>query len=313
MRSRTASCTARRCPGRLLAAPPASACYRAPCLGASPARPARRCRRQGRRSRCARQQSRLVSGERGGVRFSRVLTGDALDGPCRQYGGNCVCEVHLPRPRLGASCAKAICLFYKSLGLVQQPAKQQHHPRNNGVWSIAKPAWPPVLRTLWRMTGVGKRGVGSAKSKKTFKQGLRKTFQTRHIDQVTCVCLQALDSGCAAWQREVTQNATSRRLVPCRQCVTGAIAGRCGTTCTRRATRESCSQRRTARGWGPWAQPTGPPLALRSSSSGLGSSRCCSLTARVEVPPGKRLRQWRLRALAAGPAGTEPARLVGSW
>jgi len=51
-----------------------------------------------------------------------------------------------------------------------------------------------VLRTLWRMTGVGKRGVGSAKSKKTFKQGLRKTFQTRHIDQVPCICY----SGCAA-------------------------------------------------------------------------------------------------------------------
>ena len=37
------------------------------------------------------------------------------------------------------------------------------------------------------MTGVGKRGVGSAKSKKTFKQGLRKTFQKRHIDQVLFV------------------------------------------------------------------------------------------------------------------------------
>ena len=36
------------------------------------------------------------------------------------------------------------------------------------------------------MTGVGKRGVGSAKSKKTYKQGLRKTFQKRHIDQVRC-------------------------------------------------------------------------------------------------------------------------------
>ena len=42
------------------------------------------------------------------------------------------------------------------------------------------------------MTGVGKRGVGSAKSKKTYKQGLRKTFQKRHIDQVRCAGLAVL-------------------------------------------------------------------------------------------------------------------------
>ena len=33
----------------------------------------------------------------------------------------------------------------------------------------------------------GKRRTGSSKSKKTFKQGVRKSFRSRHIDQVTHV------------------------------------------------------------------------------------------------------------------------------
>lgn len=51
-----------------------------------------------------------------------------------------------------------------------------------------------------RMTGVGKRGVGSAKSKKTYKQGLRKTFQKRHIDQVRCAVLVVLCIQCISVQ-----------------------------------------------------------------------------------------------------------------
>lgn len=32
--------------------------------------------------------------------------------------------------------------------------------------------------------GVGKRGVGSSKSRKTHKQGLRAQFESRHLDQI---------------------------------------------------------------------------------------------------------------------------------
>ena len=38
--------------------------------------------------------------------------------------------------------------------------------------------------------------MGSAKSKKTYKQGLRKTFQKRHIDQVSCAVLAMLYVQC---------------------------------------------------------------------------------------------------------------------
>ena len=32
--------------------------------------------------------------------------------------------------------------------------------------------------------GVGKRGIGSSKSRKTHKQGLRAQFESRHLDQI---------------------------------------------------------------------------------------------------------------------------------
>lgn len=41
---------------------------------------------------------------------------------------------------------------------------------------------------MGKASGVGKRGVGSSKSKKTHKAALRNGFEVRHIDQV-CVCV----------------------------------------------------------------------------------------------------------------------------
>lgn len=41
------------------------------------------------------------------------------------------------------------------------------------------------VRTLMgKAKGVGKRGVGSSKSRKTHKQGLRAQFESRHLDQI---------------------------------------------------------------------------------------------------------------------------------
>ncbi|KAL3152205.1 hypothetical protein ABBQ32_001292 [Trebouxia sp. C0010 RCD-2024] len=37
---------------------------------------------------------------------------------------------------------------------------------------------------MGKAKGVGKRGVGSSKSKKTHKQGLRAQFESRHLDQI---------------------------------------------------------------------------------------------------------------------------------
>ena len=42
---------------------------------------------------------------------------------------------------------------------------------------------------MGKASGVGKRGVGSSKSKKTHKAALRNGFELRHIDQVCCVCV----------------------------------------------------------------------------------------------------------------------------
>lgn len=37
---------------------------------------------------------------------------------------------------------------------------------------------------MGKAKGVGKRGVGSSKSRKTHKQGLRAQFESRHLDQI---------------------------------------------------------------------------------------------------------------------------------
>ena len=42
---------------------------------------------------------------------------------------------------------------------------------------------------MGKASGVGKRGVGSSKSKKTHKAALRNGFELRHIDQVCRVCV----------------------------------------------------------------------------------------------------------------------------
>ena len=64
------------------------------------------------------------------------------------------------------------------------------------------------------MTGVGKRGVGSAKSKKTYKQGLRKTFQKRHIDQVRCSVLHVQCVLCIDVQAQLHDIAIATCLFP---------------------------------------------------------------------------------------------------
>lgn len=45
---------------------------------------------------------------------------------------------------------------------------------------------------MGKASGVGKRGVGSSKSKKTHKAALRNGFELRHIDQVRFVCRREL-------------------------------------------------------------------------------------------------------------------------
>ena len=40
------------------------------------------------------------------------------------------------------------------------------------------------LASMGKAKGVGKRGIGSSKSRKTHKQQLRAQFESRHLDQI---------------------------------------------------------------------------------------------------------------------------------